>query len=459
MKCPNCGFSFRHGDICPDCGVDVIIFKKTRNISIKLYNKGLEQAKNSDLTGAIQSLEQSLAFDKKNKDARNLLGLIYYEVGQIADALKHWIISASLFIENNDAQRYMNNLQNNAREMEKMNDAVRMYNQSIIYLQQKSEDLAVIQLKKALDCNPNFVKAYNLLIFCYLQKHEYASAKECIQSVLSMDINNSFAQCYESQINPSKKDTIGKGENKKGEQVKSRSNIGNYKRNDTKSVIGKNEIIAFAVGIVCTAAVIMILILPAYVEEKEKTISDLKSQIVQLEGSGGEVTGDNKDAILKLQQEIKTLKEENEKYKLEADKQAKTVNLQQAITLTEQESYEEAALLIVNMESSTLEDAEKAQYNTVKETAFPQAAQSFYSKGKNEFLNNNYSEAQGYLENTLKFVSDENFVDDTLYYLGKIAESKNDNEMAKKYFEKIVNEFPESNQLNNAQNSLSSLVE
>lgn len=459
MKCPNCGFSFRYGDICPDCGVDIVIFEKTRKVSVKLYNKGLEQAQNSDLTGAIQSLEQSLAFDKKHKNARNLLGLVYYEKGQIADALKHWIISASLFAENNDAQKYIDNLQNNAREMEKMNDAVRMYNQSIIYLEQQSEDLAVIQLKKALDFNPKFVKAYNLLAFCYLEKNEYHHAKECIESVLNMDIRNPLAQYYESQINPSKKKDLEKGEKKKGEQVKSRSGIGSYKHKDSRSVIGKNEIIAFIVGIICTAAVIMILILPASIEEKEKTINDLKNQILQLQGDGGEITGDSKDTIIKLQQEIKTLKEENEKYKLQADNQAKMVNLQQAITLTEQKNYEEAALLIVNMDSSTLAETEKAQYNTVKETAFPEAAQSFYTKGKGEFLNNNYSEAQGYLENTLKFASGENFVDDALYYLGKIAESKSDNETAKKYFERIVNEFPESNQLKNAQNSLNSLTE
>ena len=38
--------------------------RKTRNTSIRLYNKGLEQAKSRDLTGAIKSLEQSILFDK-----------------------------------------------------------------------------------------------------------------------------------------------------------------------------------------------------------------------------------------------------------------------------------------------------------------------------------------------------------------------------------------------------------
>ena len=79
MKCPNCGYIIQQGVVCPNCGVDAFIFKKTRNTSIRLYNKGLEQARVRDLTGAVKSLEQSILFDKNNYIARNLLGLVYHE--------------------------------------------------------------------------------------------------------------------------------------------------------------------------------------------------------------------------------------------------------------------------------------------------------------------------------------------------------------------------------------------
>ena len=39
MKCPNCGFNFSEGCCCPDCGVDVYVFRKARNASIRLYNE------------------------------------------------------------------------------------------------------------------------------------------------------------------------------------------------------------------------------------------------------------------------------------------------------------------------------------------------------------------------------------------------------------------------------------
>lgn len=163
MKCPNCGYQISNGCVCLNCGVDVYIYHKTKTASIRLYNKGLQQAKSGDLYGATLSLEQSVLFDKNNYVARNLLGLVYCEKGQIADALKHWIVSASIHKENNPAERYMTILQKNGRTMEKNNDAVRFYNQALDYLRQGSEDLAVIQLKRALDYNKNFVKANNLM--------------------------------------------------------------------------------------------------------------------------------------------------------------------------------------------------------------------------------------------------------------------------------------------------------
>ena len=66
MKCPNCGFEFFEGCNCPDCGVDVYVFRKTRSASIRLYNEALKHAEERDLSGAAENLEQSLLFDKNN---------------------------------------------------------------------------------------------------------------------------------------------------------------------------------------------------------------------------------------------------------------------------------------------------------------------------------------------------------------------------------------------------------
>ena len=65
------------------------------------YNDGLRKAQIRDMSGAITSLRKSLQYNRANIDARNLLGLIYYENGEVADALVQWVISLNLQPENN----------------------------------------------------------------------------------------------------------------------------------------------------------------------------------------------------------------------------------------------------------------------------------------------------------------------------------------------------------------------
>ena len=70
--------------------------KKLESLSNRYYNEGLEKAGIRDMTGAVQSLQLSLKLNKNNIDARNLLGLIYYETGEVVPALSEWVISKNL---------------------------------------------------------------------------------------------------------------------------------------------------------------------------------------------------------------------------------------------------------------------------------------------------------------------------------------------------------------------------
>ncbi len=84
------------------------ILKWVRTISDKYYNIGLDKAKVRDLTGAVESLKLSLAVDKNNVQARNLLGLVYCEMGDIVEALTQWVVS-KIFSLQQISQRYISN--------------------------------------------------------------------------------------------------------------------------------------------------------------------------------------------------------------------------------------------------------------------------------------------------------------------------------------------------------------
>ena len=73
MFCYNCGCHLSEHDFCTSCGADVSLYKKIMCMSNRFYNDGLEKAGVRDLTGAINSLRQSLKFNKNNIEARNLL--------------------------------------------------------------------------------------------------------------------------------------------------------------------------------------------------------------------------------------------------------------------------------------------------------------------------------------------------------------------------------------------------
>ena len=61
------------------------------------YNDGLTKAQIRDLSGAQESLERAIEYDRTNIQARNLLGLIYYGRGQTGEAIAQWIDGADRY--------------------------------------------------------------------------------------------------------------------------------------------------------------------------------------------------------------------------------------------------------------------------------------------------------------------------------------------------------------------------
>lgn len=95
-----------------------------------------------DLSGAIESLRTSLRFYKMNIDARNLLGLVYFETGEVVEALTEWVISKNYQPRDNAASRYLNEIQNNPSRLDTINQTIKKYNQALLYCRQDSRDLA-----------------------------------------------------------------------------------------------------------------------------------------------------------------------------------------------------------------------------------------------------------------------------------------------------------------------------
>lgn len=196
MKCYYCGASLDFTDICPECDADVRIWKKINRMSNRLYNDGLAKAKVRDLSGAQESLKMSLRYNKMNTNARNLLGLVYYEVGETVKALSEWVISKSLAPEDNPAAEYLAEVQKNSAQLENVNQTIKKYNQVLLYCQHGNYDLAVIQLKKVLSLNQKLVKGHQLLALLYMRDERYDLAMRSLRHAQKIDTTNTDTMHY-----------------------------------------------------------------------------------------------------------------------------------------------------------------------------------------------------------------------------------------------------------------------
>ena len=129
MNCPKCGFEMgRNRRYCDQCGADTVVAMRLYRLSNRYYNEGLARAQVRDLSGAVLMLKKSLENNKRNIEARNLIGLVYYEMGEPVLALSEWIISKHFMPENNQADYFINKVQSNPSKLDAVNQTVKKYN-------------------------------------------------------------------------------------------------------------------------------------------------------------------------------------------------------------------------------------------------------------------------------------------------------------------------------------------
>ena len=200
MICYKCGCSLSEHDFCTNCGADVTLYKKIIGASNYFYNDGLAKANIRDLSGAIASLRQCLKLNKNHVEARNLLGLIYFETGEVVAALSEWVISTNLRPKKNIAEDYINMIQDNQARLDTINATIKRYNQALASCQQDGLDIAVIQLKKVLSLNPKFVRAHQLLALLYINAEEWEKAQKELLKCKQIDHNNTLTLLYLKEV-------------------------------------------------------------------------------------------------------------------------------------------------------------------------------------------------------------------------------------------------------------------
>jgi Tfp pilus assembly protein PilF len=200
LNCKRCGGKILVTGYCSQCGLKSEYVNKALNTSKYYYNIGLDKARVRDMSGAVEALKTSLKYDKMNIDARNLLGLVYYETGEVVEALSHWVISVNYFDGRNVAKRYIKEVRSNPHKLETTNNVARKYNQALNYARQGSKDLAFIQLRKVLSENTKFINGYLLLALLFIDEGSYAKARKALKRVIKIDRTNPLAVRYFNEM-------------------------------------------------------------------------------------------------------------------------------------------------------------------------------------------------------------------------------------------------------------------
>lgn len=436
MRCPRCDAKVNdNAALCSFCGQDLSVMHYVHRVSNTYYNMGLEKAEVRDLSGAIAVLKKSLQFNKKNTNARNLLGLIYYEMGETVTALSEWVLSKYLQPEDNAADYYINTVQKNQTALDVTNQTIKKYNSALAAAQAGNEDLAVIQLKKVVSLNPHFVRAQQLLALLYIKDEDYQKAAKCLNRARRIDFNNTTTLRYMQEVG--EKAGSDAGREKKGVKKTSKKDplsnvtpVGTYKE-EKKSLM---PVIYVIIGAILGIAISFILLRPT---------------LLKGGGSSGSQIADTNDQLAVQSSQISSLQKEKEA--LEAD----VSGLQKQIQDADSEAQSKAASyekLLAGLEAYLNEDKIQAaiEVSGCKKSDFAtQEAKDLYTtistvteaqitqlteQGKTA-MNTSYDEAIAIFKNVLKLDKSNQ---EAMYQMGYCYQKKGSNKKAKTWYEKAI---------------------
>lgn len=308
-----------------------------------------------------------------------------------------------------------------------MKSSIKLYNKAVLNLGQNSEDIAVIELKKAISLNHQFIDAINLLGICYLNLNDYEKAKTMFEKVLLIDSENDNALKYMNSIpaiilRSNKKEMPDKNINKEigEEKIEKRNKRISVEKPKMNWKSKRTQIIArllIALAVLVVIIYIAGIIIGALNNNKGGNSAETKT--VQ------EYKTENDKLKSKIESLEDTIKKNNKKslYNQNVVKLVKAQRLAKAL------DYTGAAELIAELKDANFVGADKTEFDAL----------SAEVKSKTEVVATPEANASTY------------------YEMGKNYVSKNDYKNAAIMFNKVINEYPNTQYAGWAKNRLAEI--
>ena len=452
MKCFVCGNRLGREDYCLSCGTDIRTYRHIMCMSNMLYNDGLAKANVRDISGAIVSLNESLKYNKKNIDARNLLGLCYFERGEVVPALSEWIISKNYESKKNIADEYISFLQSNPARLDTLNQTIKKFNQALNYCYQNSQDLAMVQLKKVLSINENLISGYQLLALLYIEARDYDKAMRTLLRAIRIDRNDTTTQRYIKEINTMIAEQAQEGDGSAA-AILPQEIITYQNGNDTiiqpvgtKEKRGFSSIINIVIGLVIGIAISWYLILPSKIsmaiKESEEKFVSVSEELTAEKAS-------HQESVKKAE----TLESQNEELTRQIEELTGTKG-----AATENDKLLRAAKLYIEDEGKSGEAMEELEgigneyladssesfkelYAALSENASGSALKDYIDTANNALKTKDYKTAVDYYLKVCELAPDNS---DYLMELAYAYRESGDTEKANEIYRRVMSDFSET---------------
>ncbi len=420
------------------------VARKNQQIANSFYNLGLSKARVRDLSGAAESLKKSLHFNKYQTDARNLLGLIYYENGEVADALVQWVISLNLKPEDNLADYYLDEIQRKPGQLEVESQNVKTFNQALWHAQNGSDDLAILQLARGVEARPHFVKAHLLLALLYMRREDYTKAGRSLYKILQIDKSNPKALYYMSIV----KQNTGRAEVEKRKMTKAFSHR-QMQDDDViipttyKETTGLSVVLYIPMGLILGMMAFYFLVMPAREKDlNSRRDSELTSYIQKLNSANGEID--------KLQADYDALKQASDTVQAQLDElttgntsiMAQYQSLIWVLHDYRMGDMAEAAKLFAESSFDLIEDEGILSIGeSVRQDMSQNVYQTLVERGLQLWNAGDKTQAMEFFQASLKIKPDN---PEAIYYVGRLYQDAGDTDNANTMFDKVVNEYADS---------------
>lgn len=420
--------------------------KRAFQLSNLYYNQGLERAGVRDLTGAVTKLRQSLLLNKRNTQARNLLGLVYLEMGEAVAALREWLISQSYHPKNNPATDYIRRVQAARTRFQNMREAISGYNRALENCRNGNDDMAAVQLRRILSKTPGMIRAAQLLALIDIRQGKLGQARRVLRRVEKIDRTNPLTLRYLKEIEIQ---AIARGKGKKNKDIpedeteqitEEEPTLFKRLRNLPTFSMFVNVLIGLTLGILAAA----FLVVPAV---KRSAHQEMNTRVLDYTTTLAE----QKDRLDSLEAQIKESDAVVEKARAQVEDSQSEItsydSLVKGYNYYIAEMYMAAAEELEKIDPSKLSTGAAGIYSGIYDEVQQAAYDEIVFTGSNAFYEEDYDKAIEYLERAVSI----RLEDATALELLALSYSNSgDTQKAIECFEEIIQKFPNTWSADNA---------